>query len=248
MINVLINGFNGKMGQEVFKSITNSSEFNVCCGVDRINKTDLTIPIYPNYMKIKEKVDVIIDFSVPESTFNALKYAKDNNIPIVIATTGFSPNELNLIKKFSNHIPVFQSSNMSFEVNLLANIVSNLATKLKNSDIEIVDVHHKNKIDSPSGTALLLANKINSALDNKMSYSFDRHSVRKPRDSKEIGIHSVRGGTEVGKHTIMFLGEDESFEITHTVTSRSVFAKGSLKAAKFLINQSNGFYNMDNLL
>ena len=248
MINILINGFNGRMGQEVFKAINISPEFNVCCCVDKNTITDLDIPVYSNYLNIREKPDVIIDFSVPESSFSALKYAKNNYIPIVIATTGFSLSELNLIKIFSKYIPIFQSSNMSFEINLLANIVSNLATKLENSNIEIVDVHHKNKIDSPSGTALFLADKINSAFDNKMSYSFDRHSVRKPRVVNEIGIHSIRGGTEIGKHTVMFLGEDESFEITHIANSRSVFAKGSLKAAKFLVNQKVGFYTMDDLL
>ena len=126
-------------------------------------------------------------------------------------------------------------------------VAAELAKLFKESDIEIVDVHHRRKIDSPSGTALMLANSINAALDDSMRYEYNRHSKREKRSDKEIGIHSIRGGTEAGKHTVMFLGENETFEITHNVTSRSIFADGAVKAAKFLINQDAGFYNMDNL-
>ena len=137
---------------------------------------------------------------------------------------------------------------MSYEINIMSDVVSKLAQLLKDSDIEIIETHHKNKIDSPSGTALMLADSINESLNNKMEYQYNRHSVRQKRPDNEIGIHSIRGGTEVGKHTVMFLGNNESFELTHTVTSRSIFAEGSLKAARFLIEQKNGLYNMKSLI
>ena len=137
---------------------------------------------------------------------------------------------------------------MSYEINLMSKIACELAQKLRDADIEIVDVHHNRKIDSPSGTALLLANDINKALDNEKEFVFERHSRRAAREKKEIGIHSIRGGTEVGKHSIMFYGDNESFEITHTCTSRSVFANGAIKAAKFILHKDNGFYNMNDMM
>lgn len=204
MVKVLINGINGRMGQEVLKVISNSSDFEVCCGVDK-EFSENSFPIYNNVNSIKEKPDVIIDFSTPEASINILEYANSNSIPTVIATTGFSNEQLSLINIHSKSIPVFLSSNMSYEVNLMADIVSKLAAQLKNSDIEIIETHHRNKVDSPSGTALILADSINKSLNNEMAYQYNRHSVRQKRSEKEIGIHSIRGGTEVGKHTVIFL-------------------------------------------
>ena len=148
--------------------------------------------------------------------------------------------------EYSKNIPVFQSSNMSFEINLMCDIVAKLAKQLTNSDIEIVETHHHNKVDAPSGTALMLANSINE--NNEYDYVYDRHSKKQKRTDKENGISSIRGGTEVGKHTVYFFGDNESFEITHTVNSRSIFAKGAIKAAKYLIKQPKGFYNMENII
>lgn len=247
MIKVLINGINGRMGQEVLKEINLQSELEVAVGVDKECNNTL-VPVYNDIGLIKEQVDVIIDFSVPEATLNILEYAKRSSIPIVIATTGFNDEQLNKIKDYSKHIPIFLSGNMSYEINIMMDIVSKLAKKLIDSDIEIIETHHRNKIDSPSGTALMLANSINNALDNKMEYIYDRHSVKQKRGDREIGISSIRGGTEVGKHTVMFFGDNESFEITHTVTSRSIFAKGAVKAALYLIKQKEGLYNMGNLI
>lgn len=247
MIRVLVNGCNGKMGQEVAESVRKTENMEVCCGVDRIDSGDNYFPVYTNVNDIDRKPDIIIDFSVPQATFSILEYARENKIPIVIATTGFSEEELNKIKEYSKEIPIFQSYNMSYSINVMRKVVAELAKLFSESDIEIVDVHHRRKVDSPSGTALMLANSINEALDNSMTYEYNRHSKREKRSDKEIGIHSIRGGTEAGKHTVMFLGENESFEVTHNVTSRSIFADGSVKAAKFLINQEAGFYNMDNI-
>ena len=217
-------------------------------GVDKFEIEDASFPIYTNIDKIKEVPDVIIDFSIPEASINILEFAKEKHIPIVIATTGFSEDHLAQIKEYSKDIPIFRSGNMSYEINIMSSIVSQLATKLRDSDIEIIETHHKNKIDSPSGTALILADSINDALNNEMNYQYDRHSIRQKRPENEIGIHSIRGGTEVGKHTVLFLGENETLEIAHTVSSRSIFANGALKAAKFIINQENGLYNMRDLI
>ena len=238
MINVLINGFEGRMGQEVYKLTQSSDNFKCVAGIDK----------YSNVNEITEKVDVIIDFSTPVATLNILEYAKVHNIPTVIATTGFSDEELEIIKNYSKELPIFKSANMSYETNLMISVVSKIAKELKDSDIEIVDVHHHNKVDSPSGTALMIADSINNALDNSMHYEFDRHSKKAPRDKKEIGIHSLRGGTEVGKHSVFFFGENESLEISHTVTSRSVFASGALKAAEFIIGKPAGLYDMNDLI
>ena len=247
MIRVLVNGCNGKMGQEVAESVRKTENMEVCCGVDKVDGGDNYFPVFTNVNDIDNKPDIIIDFSVPKATFSILEYARETKTPIVIATTGFSEEELNKIKEYSKEIPIFQSYNMSYSINVMRKVVAELSKLFNNSDIEIVDVHHRRKVDSPSGTALMLANSINAALDNSMTYEYNRHSKREKRSDKEIGIHSIRGGTEAGKHTVMFLGENESFEVTHNVTSRSIFADGAVKAAEFLINQEPGFYNMDNI-
>lgn len=238
MINVLVNGASGRMGQEVIKEVNFSENFNYIYGADMEHSIN-DIHIQP---------DVIIDFSVPSSTLEILEYANQYHVPVVIATTGFDENQLNTINEYAKKIPIFKSSNMSYETNLVISLVSKLACLLKDSDIEIVDVHHNKKVDSPSGTALMIADGINKALDNSMYYEFNRHSKKEARNKKEIGIHSLRGGTEVGKHSVFFFGNNESLEISHTVTSRTVFAKGSLKAAEFIINQKPGLYDMNDLI
>lgn len=245
---ILVNGCNGKMGQEVAKQIKLSQDMDVICGVDKNDTGDNNFPVFTKVTDIDLIPDVIIDFSVPEATFKILEFAKNKNIPVVIATTGFSDKQIGQIKKYSENIPIFKSANMSYEINLMAKIISEIALKLENPDIEIIETHHNKKIDSPSGTALFLADSINSNFENKMRYEYDRHSKREKRSKNEIGIHSVRGGTEVGKHTVMFFGNNESLEITHNCTSRSVFATGAIKAAEFVVNKNNGLYSMDDIL
>ena len=247
MIRVLINGCNGKMGQEVAKAVTLTPDNEVLCGVDRIDTGDNNFPVFTNIESINLIPDVIIDFSIPEATFNILEFANKHKIPTVIATTGFSDSDLEKIEEYSKSFPVFKSANMSYEINLMAKIVAELSQKLTDSDIEIIETHHNRKIDSPSGTALILADSINNALDNTMEYEYNRHDKREKRSKKEIGIHSVRGGTEVGKHTVVFLGNNESFEITHNVSSRSVFANGAVKAAFFTVHKDCGLYNMNDM-
>lgn len=248
MIKVLINGCNGRMGQEVAKAILDTPEIEILCGVDRIDNENNSFPVFTDITKIDLIPDVIIDFSIPDATFNILEFAKINKIPTVIATTGFSKEQLEKIEKYSKEFPIFRSANMSYETNLMAKLVAELAQKLPDSDIEIVETHHNQKIDSPSGTALILADSINNSLNNEMYYEYNRHSKREKRNPKEIGIHSIRGGNEVGKHTVLFFGNNEIFEITHTVNSRGVFANGAIKAAFFIINKEAGHpYNMNDM-
>lgn len=247
MIKVLINGCNGKMGQEVIKQMDQYEDLVLFGGFDKENTGDFSFPVYTSTTEILEKPDVIIDFSIPTATLNILSYAKDNNIPVVIATTGFTKEQEDIILDYSKYIPIFKSSNMSFDINLMAKVLKMVAKELKGVDIEICETHHNRKIDSPSGTALLLANSINEALDNSLTYEFDRHSKREKRSKSEIGFSSIRGGNIVGEHTVYFFGEHETFEIKHTSYSRSIFADGALKAAVFLVNQTAGMYNMENL-
>lgn len=247
MIKVLINGCNGKMGQEVAKEISKTPDIETLCGVDRADTGDNLFPVFTDINNINLIPDVIIDFSVPVSTMNILEYARKNKIPTVIATTGLSDVELEKVNKYSKEFPIFRSANMSYEVNLLSKLVAELAKKLPDSDIEIVETHHNRKIDSPSGTALILADSINKSLDNTMYYEYNRHGKREKRNKKEIGIHSIRGGNEVGKHSVIFFGDNESLEITHNVNSRAVFASGAIKAAMYLVHKDSGLYDMNDI-
>lgn len=247
-IKILINGANGKMGQEVAKHARNMEGVDVLCGFDVKDNGDNFFPVFTNLEDIKELPDVVIDFSIPEASLNILEWSAKNKIPTVIATTGFDKEQLEKVKSYSKMIPVFQSSNMSYSVNVMVKVVAELAKLFNEDDIEIVETHHRRKIDAPSGTALMLANSINEALDNKFEYEYNRHARRESRPKNEIGIHSIRGGTEAGSHSVIFFGEEESFEIKHTSNSRGVFAEGALKAAKFIISKENGFYNMKDMM
>ena len=247
MIKVLINGCNGRMGKVLACQIKEAENIEILCGVDKFDNSDCSFPVFTDVKSINEIPDVIIDFSIPEATFNILEFAKEHHIPTVISTTGFSKEQLLKIEEYSKMFPIFRSANMSYEVNLMAKLLSELAKKLSDSDIEIIETHHNKKIDSPSGTAILLADSMNKALNNEMHYETMRSSKREKRDKKEIGISSVRGGTEVGKHQVIFFGDNESLEITHTVNSRAVFANGAIKAALFIVQKENGLYNMNDI-
>ena len=248
MIKVLINGCNGRMGQVLVNEIDRFPELLLSSGFDVYDEGKNTFPVYSKIEDIKEKPDVIVDFSIPVSTFNILNYAVRNKVPVVIATTGFSKEQLEEIKVSSTLIPIFRSSNMSFDINLMKKIVSEVAKKLQGIDIEIIETHHNRKVDAPSGTAILLADAINEVMDEKLSYNFSRHDLHEKRNPKEIGFSSIRGGNIVGEHSVQFYGEHETFEIKHTSYSRNVFAEGALKAAIFLANQKPGYYGMDDLV
>ena len=247
MINVLVNGCNGRMGQVVCELLKENDSLNLLCGFDKNNLKQNEFPIYDDFSKIEQKPDVIIDFSIPIATMNILEYAVKNSIPVVIATTGFSEEQNNMIKEYGKNIPIFKSANMSFDIMVMKKIVYWLAPYMKNTDIEIIESHHNRKIDSPSGTAQMLADSINLALGNTMHCEYDRHSKHEKRDKKEIGMSSIRGGNIVGEHTVQFIGDFETFEIKHTSYSRNVFAEGSLKAAEFIVKQKPGLYSMEDI-
>ena len=246
-MNILLNGATGRMGKEVIKKVAEEKDLNITCGVG-IGENNEKFPIYENTKDIEEKVDVIIDFSIPKASLNILEYARKNKIPIVIATTGFSDEELKVIKEASEEIPVFRSSNMSLDINLMAKIVQEIARVLNDTDIEIIETHHNRKVDSPSGTAILLADAINEVLENKKIYTFDRMQTREKRSKDEIGFSSIRGGNIVGEHTVKFFGENETLEIKHTSYSRQVFVEGALKAAKFIVTKNSGLYDMRSMV
>lgn len=248
MVKILVNGCTGRMGQEVIKAIDLDKDLVLLGGFDRVNTGEYTFPIYTDINEIDEKPDVIVDFSIPVATFNILEYARKYHIPIVIATTGFDNNQLEEISNYSKDIPIFKSSNMSYDINLMVKLVADLAKKLRGTDIEIIETHHNRKVDSPSGTAILLADSINDSLGGSMKYEFDRHHKHEKRQKNEIGFSSIRGGNIVGEHIVQFYGENETFEIKHTSYSRTVFAEGALKAAKFIVGKENGLYNMDDLI
>lgn len=250
MINVLINGYYGKMGQVLANEVKEDNDMSLIAGVD-VNalNTQSNFKVYNHIFDCNDAIDVIIDFSHPSSLSDLLKYAIEKNIALVIGTTGLTNDDMDKIKTASEKIPVFYSANMSLGINVLASILKDITPVLEDTfDIEIVEKHHNKKIDAPSGTAYLLAEAINSTLEDKKDYVFDRHLKKEARDKNEIGIHSIRGGTIVGEHTVIFAGCDEVIEIKHSASSKKIFAQGAIKAAKFVYNKENGFYNMEKLM
>lgn len=248
MINVMVNGCNGRMGQIVCDLVNKNSNMVLMGGIDIADLENTSFPVYKDLGKIPKKPDVIIDFSIPIATFNILEYAKDKNIPLVIATTGFSKEQDDKILEYSKFIPIFKSANMSFEINVFMHLLREIAPKLKDNDIEIIETHHNRKIDSPSGTAEMLADTIIEAIGENKHKEYNRHDKHEKRSKDEIGMTSIRGGNIVGEHQVMFFGESESFEIKHTSYSRDVFAEGAIKAAEFIVKKPNGMYNMDDLV
>ncbi len=242
MIKILINGVNGKMGTEVAKQIKKHTNMYLLGGFDRHIIHNLGFPVYNDFNNIFELPNVVIDFSAPESTINFLNFAKSKKIALVIATTGFNQEQKDQILEASDEIPIFLSANMSYEIFLMKDIVSNLSQKLPNSEIEIIETHHSEKTDSPSGTALSIADAIQSANNNKYFYKLDRMQKHEKRNPNEIGFSSIRGGNIIGEHSVMFFNENECLEIKHTAYSRSIFAEGALKAAEFIVKQSSGYY------
>lgn len=238
------------MGQVLSKEIKKELDMKIVAGID-INpqKENNNFPVFNKIDHCIEKADVIIDFSNPACLDSLLDYSMENQNALVIATTGLSPESIDKIKAASKKIPIFHSANMSLGINILISLAKQAATVLKDSfDIEIIEKHHKMKIDSPSGTAYMIGNKINEELDNSMKFVFGRHSKNNQRENNEIGIHAIRGGTIVGEHTVIFAGSDEIIEIKHSASSKIIFAKGAIKAAKYIITKDKGFYSMEDLV
>lgn len=243
MINILINGSNGNMGRVLKQYIDKTPD--ICTKYE----IDINTPMsFDTLNTLSDKPDVIIDFSTPEGSFIALDYAVCHLVPIVIATTGFEDEQNEKILEYSEAIPIFKASNMSYVIHLMSKILSNTSLLLSHMDIEVIEKHHNKKKDAPSGTALLLADSINFANENKYKYMYDRHSEKNSRTKNEIGFSSIRGGNIVGEHSVVFLGENESIEIKHTAYSREIFAEGAVRAARFLVSQKNGLYEMDDLI
>lgn len=247
MLKVLLNGCLGKMGQNIEDCVNERDDVMISCGVD-IAEGERLYPVYTCFVDVQEKPDVIIDFSNPLVLDDMLDFAVKNKTPVIICTTGFSENQVQKIKDTSNLIPVFYSGNMSLGINVLIEL-SKMAAKALSStfDIEIIEKHHHRKLDAPSGTALMIADAI-SEVAGDTQYVYDRHAYRKKREHSEIGIHSVRGGTIVGEHEVIFAGHDEVVSIKHQAQSRGVFAAGAVNAAVYLKDKPAGLYSMSDLL
>ena len=251
MTNVLIWGIGGRMGRTLLECLNKNSNANAIGGVDKFaNKADFNIPIFKSVSEINVKADVIIDFSRAEAIYDFLPYAKENKIPAVLCTTGYSELDLDYISEMSKEIPLFKSSNMSIGINLLIDLVKKATNLLgENFDIELIEQHHNVKVDSPSGTALSIANAINEEMNNTLEFKFGRHDSNERRKKNELGIHAVRGGTVVGKHEVLFLGNDEIITIKHEASSKAVFAEGAVKASIFMTSiKTPGIYNMNDLI
>lgn len=248
MIKVIICGASGKMGGFAADACKSDGDIQVVAGVDKVNLGQ-NFPIFGDFKSINTDADVIIDFSNPILLDSILEYAIKTNTAVVLATTGYSDSQIEQIKEASKEIPVFFTFNMSLGVNLICSLAKKAAAVLGDGfDIEIVEKHHNQKIDAPSGTAIMLANAVNSCFGGEKVYEYDRHSKRQKRSPKEIGIHSVRGGTIVGEHDVIFAGHDETVTISHSAQSKEVFAVGSVKAAKFLAEKPAGLYDMNSII
>ena len=248
MIKAILVGACGKMGKNITDCAATNDEIKIVAGVDKYN-SGMAYPVFSDFSKIDLEADVIIDFSNPALLNELLEFAKSKKLPLVIATTGYNESQINQIEAASKFIPIFFTFNMSLGVNLLCSLAKRAASILGDDfDIEIIEKHHNQKLDAPSGTAIMLANALNGAFNDKLKYEYDRHTKRAKRNKNEIGIHSVRGGTIVGEHDVIFAGRDEVITLSHAAHSKQVFAVGALRAAKFIATKPNGMYDMNDIL
>ena len=250
MTKIIISGCNGRMGRVVTELCAAKSGIQVVAGFD-VNAVKLyDYPVYADPMEFSGEADVLIDFSIASSLENLLSYCAARKLPCILCTTGYSEGQLALISRTAETIPLFRSGNMSLGINLLTGLVKKAAAVLgEDFDIEIVERHHRMKVDAPSGTALMLADAAASALPYEPEYVYDRHSVREKRGDREIGISAVRGGTIVGEHDVIFAGPDEVLELKHAAYSRNVFANGAIAAAVYLAKVNKpGMYDMNDVL
>ena len=237
MTNIVICGANGKMGKTIYSCIQERDDCKVVAGIDIYTEQYADFPIVDAPDKLPASLNALLDYCLSTGT------------PVVLASTGYNDEQINQIKNAAQQIPVFFTFNMSLGINLLVQLAKKAASVLGDQfDIEIVEKHHNQKLDAPSGTAIMIANAINETLDNSKHYVYDRHSRRQKREKSEIGMHAIRGGTIVGEHDIIFAGHDEVITLSHSAASKTVFAEGSINAAVFLKNQSAGLYNMSALV
>ncbi len=250
MTKVIMHGCNGHMGKVISELVANDDAIEIVAGIDLDTEENFGYPVFANIMDCDVEADAIIDFSVAVAVDALLDYAKEKNTPVVLCTTGLSEEQLAKVEEVSKDVAILKSANMSLGINTLMKLLK-MATEVladRGYDIEIVEKHHNQKLDAPSGTALALADVINETKDNKYEYVFDRSQKREKRSDNEIGISAVRGGTIVGQHDVIYAGTDEVIEIQHTAYSKAVFAKGAIDAAKFLAGKGPGMYDMSDVI
>lgn len=250
MVNVIMHGCNGKMGQVISGLLKNDSDAKIVAGIDLFDDGHNEYPVFKSFKECDVKSDVIIDFCNAGAIDALLDYCEEKLVPVVLCTTGLSSQQLDRVNEVSKKVAVLRSANMSLGINLLMKVLKEVSAKLvpEGFDIEIVEKHHNLKLDAPSGTAIALADSINEEFDNSFNYVYDRSGRREKRDSKELGISAVRGGTIVGDHDVIFAGLDEVITLSHTAYSKSIFAKGAIRAAKFLAGKNPGLYDMKPVL
>jgi 4-hydroxy-tetrahydrodipicolinate reductase len=250
MIKAVLNGCNGRMGQVITGLAHDDENIEIVAGVDTYDGITNTYPVFPNISVCDVKADVIIDFSNAKAVDDLLIYAVEKKIPVVLCTTGLSEEQLECVHDASTKVAILRSANMSLGVNLLLSLIKQAASVLAPAgyDMEIVERHHNQKLDAPSGTAIALADSLNEAMGGEYHYVYDRSGYRAKRDPKEIGISAVRGGNIVGQHEVIFAGTDEIITFEHTANSRGVFGKGAIEAAKFLATCPAGLYDMGDVI
>lgn len=250
MTRVIMHGCNGKMGQTITAMCKDDPEIEIVAGVDLYDGIKNDYPVFSNISLCDVEADAVIDFSNAQAVDDLLVYCVDKQVPVVLCTTGLTGEQLQKADEASRQVAVLKSANMSLGINMLLELLKKAATTLAPAgfDMEIVEKHHNQKLDAPSGTALALADSMNEALDEKYNYVYDRSQERKKRDKYEIGISAVRGGNIVGEHEVIFAGQDEVIEFKHTAYSKAVFAKGAVQAAKFLAGKPAGFYDMSDVI
>ncbi len=250
MVRVIMHGCNGKMGQMITNIMKTSEDAQIVAGIDPYDDGHNSYPVFPNLDTCVVKADVIIDFTSAKAVDGLLDYCEEELVPVVLCTTGLSDEQLARVNEVSKKVAVLKSANMSLGINTLFKLLAEAARVFNPAgfDVEIVERHHNQKLDAPSGTALALADSVKNALPDGYYYKFDRSQERKKRDSREIGISAVRGGTIVGEHEVIFAGEDEVIEFKHTAYSKAVFAKGAIEAAKFLAGKPAGKYDMSDVI
>lgn len=246
MVKMIMHGCNGAMGQVITALVAEDEAITIVAGIDPADYGRNPYPVYPSLEDCKTEADVIVDFASVKAVDGLLDYSAKHRIPVVVCTTGLSAKQIEKVKQTSIHTAVLRSANMSLGINLLLSLVKDAAKVLAEADfdIEIVEKHHNQKLDAPSGTAIALADSINETLDHRYYYKYDRSADRVKRDKKEIGIQSLRGGSIVGEHDVIFAGTDEVVTLSHTAYSKAIFAKGAIFAAKFLAGKKPGLYSM----
>lgn len=250
MVKAIMHGCNGHMGQVVSAMAAADPEVEIVAGIDLVDNRENGYPVFTDIWSCQTEADVVIDFCSAKATDVLLEYCADRKLPVVLCTTGLSEEQLKKVEDTSKKVAVLKSANMSLGINLLMKLVKEAAQTLAAAgfDMEIVEKHHRLKVDAPSGTALALADSINEGLDQAYHYTYDRSQRREKRDPKEIGISAVRGGTIVGEHDVIFAGEDEVITFQHTAYSKNIFAKGAIQAAKYLAGKEPGWYQMSDVI